>query len=245
MAVRQERCAHRGRSTQRARGAAAESRRPARARSGWLLPARSSSSTSLFISGRVIYRPGDELLRHQPGRAGVAASPASATTAEGSATPTSGASLWHTLWFTILTTPPLIVLALVFALLADRVAGPVVLPAGVLRAVHPAVGGRRADLDLALHAGPRPDQRQLDQDRLHRDRTGWATRTGRCSSLAITTVWWTLGFNFVLYLAGLQEIPRELYEAAAIDGAGAVAADPADHDPAAGPDHDAGRRCCR
>jgi multiple sugar transport system permease protein len=39
-------------------------------------------------------------------------------------------------------------------------------------------------------------------------------------SLAITTVWWTLGFNFVLYLAGLQEIPRDLYEAAAMDGAG-------------------------
>jgi multiple sugar transport system permease protein len=39
-------------------------------------------------------------------------------------------------------------------------------------------------------------------------------------SLALTTVWWTLGFNFVLYLAGLQDIPRELYEAAAIDGAG-------------------------
>jgi multiple sugar transport system permease protein len=38
-------------------------------------------------------------------------------------------------------------------------------------------------------------------------------------SLAITTVWWTLGFNFVLYLAGLQEIPRDLYEASAIDGA--------------------------
>ena len=38
-------------------------------------------------------------------------------------------------------------------------------------------------------------------------------------SLAITTVWWTLGFNFVLYLAGLQDIPRELYDAAAVDGA--------------------------
>jgi multiple sugar transport system permease protein len=38
-------------------------------------------------------------------------------------------------------------------------------------------------------------------------------------SLAITTVWWTLGFNFVLYLAGLQDIPRELYEAASMDGA--------------------------
>ena len=38
-------------------------------------------------------------------------------------------------------------------------------------------------------------------------------------SLAITTVWWTLGFNFVLYLAGMQEIPRELYEASSIDAA--------------------------
>ena len=37
--------------------------------------------------------------------------------------------------------------------------------------------------------------------------------------IAITTVWWTIGFNFVLYLAGLQDIPRELYEAAAVDGA--------------------------
>jgi multiple sugar transport system permease protein len=39
-------------------------------------------------------------------------------------------------------------------------------------------------------------------------------------SLAISTVWWTLGFNFVLYLAGLQDIPRQLYEAASLDGAG-------------------------
>ena len=34
------------------------------------------------------------------------------------------------------------------------------------------------------------------------------------------TVWWTLGFNCVIYLAGLQEIPAEQYEAASIDGAG-------------------------
>jgi multiple sugar transport system permease protein len=38
-------------------------------------------------------------------------------------------------------------------------------------------------------------------------------------AVVIATVWWTVGFNFVLYLAGLQEIPRELYEAAATDGA--------------------------
>ena len=35
------------------------------------------------------------------------------------------------------------------------------------------------------------------------------------------TVWWTLGFNAVIYLAGLQDIPRELYEAAEVDGANA------------------------
>ncbi len=40
-------------------------------------------------------------------------------------------------------------------------------------------------------------------------------------ALVGVTVWWTLGFNAVIYLAGLQDIPRELYEAAEVDGAGA------------------------
>ena len=39
-------------------------------------------------------------------------------------------------------------------------------------------------------------------------------------SLVGVTVWWTLGFNAVIYLAGLQDISPELYEAARIDGAG-------------------------
>jgi multiple sugar transport system permease protein len=39
--------------------------------------------------------------------------------------------------------------------------------------------------------------------------------------LTVLTVWWTLGFNTVIYLAGLQEIPREQYEAASVDGANA------------------------
>lgn len=37
-------------------------------------------------------------------------------------------------------------------------------------------------------------------------------------SMVITTVWWTVGYDMVLFLAGLQDIPRELYEAAEIDG---------------------------
>ena len=34
-------------------------------------------------------------------------------------------------------------------------------------------------------------------------------------------MWWTLGFNAVIYLAGLQDISPELYEAAEVDGASA------------------------
>lgn len=39
-------------------------------------------------------------------------------------------------------------------------------------------------------------------------------------AVAITTIWWTVGFNMVIFLAGLQEIPVELEEAARVDGAG-------------------------
>lgn len=39
-------------------------------------------------------------------------------------------------------------------------------------------------------------------------------------ALVGVTVWWTLGYNAVIYLAGLQEIPGELYEAAKVDNAG-------------------------
>lgn len=39
-------------------------------------------------------------------------------------------------------------------------------------------------------------------------------------SVVITTLWWTIGFNFLLYLAALQNIPEQQFEAAAIDGAG-------------------------
>lgn len=39
-------------------------------------------------------------------------------------------------------------------------------------------------------------------------------------AIALTTVWWCIGLPMVLYLAALQQVPRELYEAAALDGAG-------------------------
>lgn len=43
---------------------------------------------------------------------------------------------------------------------------------------------------------------------------GWVSLVG-------VTVWWTVGFNAVIYLAALQDVPSELYEAARIDGTNA------------------------
>ncbi|MDG4825656.1 sugar ABC transporter permease [Asanoa sp. WMMD1127] len=128
-------------------------------------------------------------------------------------------SLWHTLWFTILTTPPLVILGFGLALLANRVGrgrwfyrlaffAPYILPSAVVALIWmwlytPALGL----FDTAItKLGMTPPSWLGD--------AAWAM-----PSLAITTIWWTLGFNFVLYLAGLQEIPRDLYEAAAMDGA--------------------------
>ena len=38
-------------------------------------------------------------------------------------------------------------------------------------------------------------------------------------SIAIIGIWSALGYNLVLFLAGLQEVPRDYYEAASLDGA--------------------------
>jgi multiple sugar transport system permease protein len=52
------------------------------------------------------------------------------------------------------------------------------------------------------------------------DDTPWLTSVPQAwIALVGVTVWWTLGFNAVIYLAGLQDIPGELYEAARVDGA--------------------------
>ena len=40
-------------------------------------------------------------------------------------------------------------------------------------------------------------------------------------AVALVTIWWTVGFNMLLFIAGLQNISPDLYEAAAIDGANA------------------------
>lgn len=39
------------------------------------------------------------------------------------------------------------------------------------------------------------------------------------AAIVIATIWWSIGFAIVIFLAGLQDIPSERYEAARVDGA--------------------------
>src|SRR5579864_4954474 len=39
-------------------------------------------------------------------------------------------------------------------------------------------------------------------------------------AVAITTIWWCIGLPMMLFLAALQQVPKDLYEAAALDNAG-------------------------
>ena len=132
-------------------------------------------------------------------------------------------SMWNTVWFTVLSTVPLVVLGLVLALLAHNLRvvtwlwrmswfAPFLLPSGVVCLlwvwmIYPADFGLADQLlaSVGLHPG-----------------IGWLTDTRYAMlSVVLTTVWWTVGFNFLLYLAALQAIPEHLYEAAELDGAGA------------------------
>jgi len=58
-------------------------------------------------------------------------------------------------------------------------------------------------------------------DLLSGPRISWlGTPTNVIPALSATTVWWTFGFPMLIFIAGLQNIPEHLYEAAKIDGAG-------------------------
>jgi len=44
------------------------------------------------------------------------------------------------------------------------------------------------------------------------------------TAIVITTIWWSLGIAMILFLAGLQDISKDLYEAAALDNATGIRA---------------------
>ncbi|GAA3816299.1 sugar ABC transporter permease [Sphaerisporangium flaviroseum] len=127
-------------------------------------------------------------------------------------------SLWNTVVFTVLSTVPLVILGLVFALLVHNLRfvrwlwrlsffAPFLLPSAVVSLLW---------LQMIYQPGFGLLNGTLGTDIL------WLGDPGVAMwSVVMTTVWWTVGFNFLLYLAALQSIPEHLYEAASIDGASA------------------------
>jgi multiple sugar transport system permease protein len=129
-------------------------------------------------------------------------------------------ALWHTVQFTLYTVPPLVILAFVFAILANQAGRgewlfrlaffvPFILPSAAIALIWSFIYTPTTGLWNSLQAalGVEAPSPVL------------GTPSLAMIGIAITTVWWTIGFNFILYLAGLQDIPRELYEAASVDGA--------------------------
>jgi len=130
-------------------------------------------------------------------------------------------SMWNTVWFTLLSTVPLVAIALLMAALVDRgLPGqwlwrlsffmPYLLASTVISQIwvwifNPQIGAANNILG-ALGLEPIAWLQNPDTNML---------------SIVIATIWWTVGFNFLLYLAAMQNIPSQQYEAASLDGAGA------------------------
>jgi multiple sugar transport system permease protein len=128
-------------------------------------------------------------------------------------------SMWHSVLFTLLTTPLLVLLPLLFAVLAARIRrgrwffrlaffAPYVVPSSAVCLI------------FAFMYTP--------ETGLITNAFGWlgltapdflGSTSGAWFSVVLLTLWWTFGFNFILYTAAIQDISEEIYEAAAMDGA--------------------------
>jgi len=131
-------------------------------------------------------------------------------------------SLWNTLYFVVLSVIPSVVLALVVALAVNRLKGwlqslvlaafflPYVLPVSVVFRIW----GWMFDKDFGVAqyvVAPLNDGHPLSIFR---------TIPLFMPAVAFVTLWWLLGFNVLLFIAGLRNISTEIYEASALDGAG-------------------------
>lgn len=127
-------------------------------------------------------------------------------------------SVGNTFYFSLLTVIPLCAIGLLMAMLVNRFARaqgwlqgvfflPFVLPISVMTLI--------ADWMLQPSSG-------VINHLLGGQRAWLADPHWALPAVAIGTIWWTVGFNMLLFLAGLRNIPAELYEAAALDGARGV-----------------------
>jgi multiple sugar transport system permease protein len=130
------------------------------------------------------------------------------------------ASMWHSVLFTLLTTPLLVLLPLLFAILASRIIrgrwffrlaffAPYVVPSSAVCLIFAFMYTPETGLitNAFSWVGLTPPN-------------FLGSTSGAWFAVVLLTLWWTFGFNFILYTAAIQDISEEVYEAAAIDGAG-------------------------
>lgn len=127
-------------------------------------------------------------------------------------------SLWHTVYFVILTTPPLVIIGLLLAtglnipfrgkaVARGMIFFPYLLTVSIVGAIWRWMLQRNYGL-VNYYLG-----------KLGITPIGWLTEASTAMpAVAIATIWWTIGFNVIVFLAALQDIPEQLYEAAKIDG---------------------------
>lgn len=130
-------------------------------------------------------------------------------------------SLGNTLYFTVISTVPLVVVALVMAALLN-----VGLPAQWLWRLSYFAPYLLASTVVSLFfTWMYNPQLGLINDFLSNiglPKVAWLNDPNVAMwAIVIATLWWTVGFNFLLYLAAMQNIPAQHYEAASLDGAGA------------------------
>jgi multiple sugar transport system permease protein len=129
-------------------------------------------------------------------------------------------SLWQTIYFVVLSGPSMIILGLILALLLNRRIPGIggfrtifYLPSVLSVTVIGLIFGRFFTSDPRGFINALIAQLGLDPiPFLHDPRLAMPV-------IALTSLWWSVGFNMLIFLAGLQDIPEELYEAAKVDGA--------------------------
>lgn len=129
-------------------------------------------------------------------------------------------SFGNTLYFILISTPTIVVLGLIMALIVNsKLKGTTILRSAFFMPymLSISVVGSIWVFILQSRTGLLAETFQLFGYTME---ISWFGSWGMgWLSILIATLWWTVGFNMILFLAGLQEIPEEIYEAADIDGA--------------------------
>lgn len=126
--------------------------------------------------------------------------------------------IWNTLYFVVLTVPAFAIAGLLLALALNQESR----WAAVLRAIFFAstvLSVTVVTLIWRLVLLPEQGLTAVIANAIGAEPVAFlSSQATAMPAIAVVTVWWGIGLPMVLFLAALQQVPKELYEAAALDG---------------------------